>query len=130
MNKDLKNFMENLEIRKDISKYKDDKGNIMFVPTNNLYVSCSYLTLTEDEYNQALFNGTVNKNNYNKIKTTRPVPKNVITKKEEDKNTIVDQEIEAYQIWVVANNLGFMSSFNDKEEAIKFVENIEEKLNV
>lgn len=130
MNKDLKNFMENLEIRKDISKYKDDKGNIMFVPTNNLYVSCSYLTLTEDEYNQALFNGTVNKNNYNKIKTTRPVPKNVITKKEEDKNTIVDQEIEAYQIWVVANNLGFMSSFKDKEEAIKFVENIEEKLNV
>lgn len=130
MNKDLKNFMENLEIRKDISKYKDEKGNIMYIPTDNLYVSCSYLTLTEEEYNQALFNGNVNKNDYNKVKTTRPVPKNTITKKEEDKNTIVDQEVEAYQIWVVANNLGFMSSFKDKEEAIKFVEDIEEKLNV
>lgn len=125
MNKDLKNFMENLEIRKDISKYKDDKGNIMFVPTNNLYVSCSYLTLTEEEYKQALFNGTVTKNDYNKIKITRPVPKNVVTGKDKDKNTIIDQEVEAYEIWVIANNLGFMSSFKDKQEAIDYVEKIE-----
>lgn len=125
MNKDLKQFMNNLEIRKEISKYKDDKGNIMFIPTDNLYASCSYLTLTEEEYKQALFNGTVNKNNYNKIKTTRPVPKNTITNKEEDKNTIVDKEVEAYEIWVVANNLGFMSSFKDKKEAVDYVESIE-----
>lgn len=128
MNKDLKSFMNNLEIKKEISKYKDDKGNIMYVPTNNLYVSCSYLTLTEDEYKQALFNGTVNKNKYNKIKTTRPVPKNTITGKDEDKNTIVDKEVDAYEIWVVANNLGFMSSFKEKQEAIDFVESIEKSL--
>lgn len=125
MNKDLKSFMNNLEIRKEISKYKDDKGNIMFVPTNNLYVSCSYLTLTEEEYKQALFNGTVTKNDYNKIKITRPVPKNVVTGKDKDKNTIIDQEVEAYEIWVIANNLGFMSSFKDKQEAIDYVEKIE-----
>lgn len=125
MNKDLKNFMNNLEIRPEVSKYKDEKGNIMYIPTDNLYASCSYLLLTEEEYKQALFNGTVNKNDYNKIKTTRPVPKNTITNKEEDKNTIVDKEVEAYEIWVVANNLGFMSSFKDKQEAIDFVENIE-----
>lgn len=125
MNKDLKSFMNNLEIRKEISKYKDNKGNIMFVPTNNLYVSCSYLTLTEEEYKQALFNGTVTKNDYNKIKITRPVPKNVVTGKDKDKNTIIDQEVEAYEIWVIANNLGFMSSFKDKQEAIDYVEKIE-----
>lgn len=130
MNKDLKEFMKNLEIGKEITKYKDSKGNIMYFPTGNLYASCSYLTLTEDEYKQAVFNGTVNKNDYKKIKTTRPVPKNTITKKEEDKNIIVDQEVEAYEIWVVANQIGFMSSFNDKEEAVKFVEDVEEKLNV
>lgn len=128
MNKDLKNFMNNLEIGEEISKYKDEKGNIMYVPTSNLYVSCSYLTLTEEEYKQALFNGTVNKNDYHKIKTTRPVPKNTITNKDEDKYTITDKEVEAYEIWVVANNLGFMSSFKDKEEAIKYVEGIEEKI--
>lgn len=128
MNKDLKEFMEHLEIREEISKYKDDKGNIMYVPTNNLYVSCSYLTLTEEEYKQALFNGTVQKNDYNKINIKKPVPKNVITGKDKDKYTIVEQDKEAYEIWVVANNLGFMSSFNNKEEAIKFVEDIEEKI--
>ena len=57
-----------------------------------------------------------------------PVPKNTITGKEEDKNTIVDQEVEAYQIWVVANNLGFMSSFKDKQEAVDFEEKIESLL--
>lgn len=128
MNKDLKNFMNNLAIRPEISKYKDEKGNIMYIPTDNLYASCSYLLLTEDEYKQALFNGTVNKNDYNKIKTTRPVPKNTITNKEEDKNTIVDKEVEAYEIWVVANNLGFMTSFKNKQEAVDYVEKIEEAL--
>lgn len=128
MNKDLKEFMEHLEIREAISKYKDDKGNIMYVPTSNLFVSCSYLTPTEEEYKQALFNGTVQKNDYKKIKIKKPVPKNVITGKDKDKYTIVEQDKEAYEIWVVANNLGFMSSFNNKEEAIKFVEDIEEKI--
>ena len=128
MNKDLKNFMENLEIREKISKYKDEKGNILFVPTDNLYANCSHLTLTEEEYNQALFNGSVNKNEYNKVKTTRPVPKNTITNKEEDKLTIVEQEVEAYEIWVVSNTLGFMSSFKDKQEAIDYVEKIESLL--
>lgn len=128
MSKDLREFMENLEIGEEISKYKDDKGNIMFVPTNNLYVSCSYLTLTDKEYEQAVFNGTVQKKDYNKIKITKPIPKNVITGKDEDKYTITEQEVEAYEIWVVANNLGFMSSFDNKEEAIKFVEGIVEKI--
>ena len=97
----------------------------MYIPKQNLYVSCSYLTLTEEEYKQALFNGSVQKNNYNKIKITKPVPKNVITGKDKDKNTIVDKEVEAYEVWVVANNLGFMSSFKDKQEAIDYVEHIE-----
>ena len=125
MNKDLKEFMNKLTIKEDISKYKDEKGNVMYIPTNNLYASCSYLTLTEEEYKQALFNGSVQKNDYNKTKINKPTPKNVITGKEEDKNTIVDKEVEAYEIWVVANNLGFMSSFNNKKEAVEYVEKIE-----
>ena len=58
-------------------------------------------------------------------------PKEKLVKKQcmyEDKYTITEQEVEAYEIWVVANNLGFMSSFNNKEDAIKFVEGIVEKL--
>lgn len=128
MNKDLIDFMKHLEIKEDVSKYKDDKGNILYIPTNTLLPTCSYLTLTEDEYQQALFKGQVKKGNYKKIKDKRPVPKNTITGKDEDKLTIVEQDLEIYQIWVVTNPYGFTHSFDNKDEAIKFVESIEKML--
>ena len=128
MNKDLIEFMKHLEIKEDVSKYKDDKGNILYIPTNTLLPTCSYLTLTEDEYQQALFKGQVKKGNYKKIKDKRPVPKNTITGKDEDKLTIVEQDLEVYQIWVVTNPYGFTHSFDNKDEAIKFVESIEKML--
>ena len=128
MNKDLIEFMKHLEIKEDVSKYKDDKGNILYIPTNTLLPTCSYLTLTEDEYQQALFKGQVKKGNYKKIKDKRPVPKNTITGKDEDKLTIVEQDLEVYQIWVVTNPYGFTHSFDNKDEAIKFVESIEKLL--
>lgn len=128
MNKDLVEFMKHLDIKEEVSKYKDEKGNILYIPTNTLFPTCSYLTLTEEEYQQALFKGQVKKGNYKKIKEKRPVPKNKITGKDEDKLTIVDQDTEVYQIWVATNPYGFTHSFEDKEEAIKFVEDIESKL--
>ena len=128
MNKDLKEFMNNLTIGKERTKYQDEKGNIMTFRTSELYPSCAYLTLTETEYNNALFNGTIKKDDYNKTKIMRPVPKNTITGKEKDKDTIVDQEVEAFEIWVVANQFGYTTSFNNQYEAVKLVEDIEEKL--
>lgn len=128
MNKDLIEFMKHLEIKEDVSKYKDDKGNILYIPNNTLLPTCSYLTLTEDEYQQALFKGQVKKGNYKKIKDKRPVPKNTITGKDEDKLTIVEQDLEVYQIWVVTNPYGFTHSFDNKDEAIKYVESIEKML--
>lgn len=128
MNKDLIEFMKHLEIKEDVSKYKDDKGNILYIPTNTLLPTCSYLTLTEDEYQQALFKGQVKKGNYKKIKDKRPVPKNTITGKDEDKLTIAEQDLEVYQIWVVTNPYGFTHSFDNKDEAIKYVESIEKML--
>lgn len=128
MDKDIVKFMNNVEIREETSKYKDSKGNILYIPTNALYPTCSYLTLTEEEYQQALFNGQVKKDDYNKTKVKRPVSKDKVTGKEEDKLTIVEEEVEVYQIWVVSNQLGFTHSFKEVEEAIKFVEGVEEKL--
>ena len=128
MDKDIIKFMENVEIRAETSKYKDSKGNILYIPTNALYPTCSYLTLTEDEYQQALFKGQVKKDDYNKAKVQRPVSKDKVTGKEEDKLTIVEEEVEVYEIWVVSNQLGFTHSFKDVEEAIKFVEGIEKAL--
>ena len=128
MNKDLIEFMKHLDIQKEVSKYKDDKGNILYIPTNTLLPTCSYLSLNEEEYQQALFKGQIKKGNYKKTKEKRPVPKNTITGKEEDKLTIVEQEVEVYQIWLVANPYGFSHSFRNKDVAIDFVEDIESEL--
>ncbi len=128
MNKDLIEFMKHLDIQKEVSKYKDDKGNILYIPTNTLLPTCSYLSLNEEEYQQALFKGTIKEREYKKTKEKRPVPKNTITGKEEDKLTIVEQEVEVYQIWLVANPYGFSHSFRNKDAAIDFVEDIESEL--
>lgn len=128
MNKDLIEFMKHLDIQKEVSKYKDDKGNILYIPTNTLLPTCSYLSLNEEEYQQALFKGTIKEGKYKKAKEKRPFPKNTITGKEEDKLTIVEKEVEVYQIWLVANPYGFSHSFDNKEAAIEFVESIEDKL--
>lgn len=128
MDKDIIKFMDNVDIREETSKYKDSKGNVLYIPTNALYPTCSYLTLTEEEYQQALFKGQVKKDNYNKVKEKRPVSKDKVTGKEEDKLTIVEKEVEVYQIWVVSNQFGFTHSFRDIDEAVDFVEDIESEL--
>ena len=38
------------------------------------------------------------------------------------------EDLEVYQIWVVTNPYGFTHSFDNKDEAIKFVESIEKML--
>ena len=128
MDKDIIKFMDNVDIREETSKYKDSKGNVLYIPTNALNPTCSYLTLTEEEYQQALFKGQVKKDNYNKVKEKRPVSKDKVTGKEEDKLTIVEKEVEVYQIWVVSNQFGFTHSFRDIDEAVDFVEDIESEL--
>ena len=49
----------------------------------------------------------------------RPKPKYEVTKKEEDKYTIINSKVKVYKIWNVSNGLGFKKSFTNKEDAMK-----------
>lgn len=128
MNKDLRDFIKHIEINEDMCKYQDEKGNVLYTKKEALFSNCSYIELTKDKYEQAKFQGTVKEDNYNIIEIDQPISKYEITKKEEDKFILTNKKVKVRQVWIVSNSLGFMTSFKNKEEALKLVEDIERLL--
>lgn len=127
MKKDLNNFLNNITmINKELAKYQDEKGNIIYAPLNALYCNCTYLELNKSQYEQMVFQQAIKEDDYNIIEIKTQVPKSEITKKEEDKFTLVDSTAKVRQVWIVANQLQFSACFKTKEEAEKLVKEIED----
>ena len=83
------------------------------------------MELDEIMYKKALFEKIIEKDvEYNKIKTTKVVDKSTITHNKKDQGTLVDNEVEVSQVWVVKNGLGLTKAYNDKEKAIEYVEGL------
>ena len=129
MEKDLIKFNERVsKLTKEIAKYEDEKGNYMLIPTGQLLCNVEYMELDEISYKKALFEMIIDKDvEYNKITITKPVDKYTKTKNEKDKGTIIDAEVEVSQVWVIKNGLGLTKAFNVKKEALKLVEEINNK---
>lgn len=129
MERDLIKFNENItKVTKEITKYEDEKGNYMLIPTGQLLCNVEYMELDEISYKKALFEMIIDKDvEYNKITITKPVDKYTKTKNEKDKGTIIDAEVEVSQVWIVKNGLGLTKSFNNKEKALSSVEEINNK---
>ena len=129
MERDLIKFNKNItKVTKEIAKYEDEKGNYMLIPTGQLLCNVEYMELDEISYKKALFEMIIDKDvEYNKITITKPVDKYTKTKNEKDKGTIIDAEVEVSQVWVVKNGIGLTKAFNVKEDALKLVEEINNK---
>ena len=129
MERDLIKFNKNItKVTKEIAKYEDEKGNYMLIPTGQLLCNVEYMELDEISYKKALFEMIIAKDaKYNKITITKPVDKYTKTKNEKDKGTIIDAEVEVSQVWVVKNGLGLTKAFANKEEALSYVEEINDK---
>lgn len=129
MERDLIKFNKNItKVTKEIAKYEDEKGNYMLIPTGQLLCNVEYMELDEISYKKALFEMIIDKDvEYNKITITKPVDKYTKTKNEKDKGTIIDAEVEVSQVWVVKNGLGLTKAFNVKKEALKLVEELNNK---
>ena len=123
-------FMEKIEIlNKDLVFYKDEEKGIVFpLNTVHLLARVDYLELDKQEYTIAKFQKKIDDLDYNIVKIKRPIPKNEITKKDEDKFTLVDREVAVRQIWTVSNSAGATVSFANKEEAIELVNKINSKI--
>jgi hypothetical protein len=129
MERDLIKFNKNItKVTKEITKYEDEKGNYMLIPTGQLLCNIEYMELDEISYKKALFEMIIDKDvEYNKITVTKPVDKYTKTKNEKDKGTIIDAEVEVSQVWVVKNGLGLTKAYNNKEKALSYVEEINNK---
>ena len=129
MERNLIKFNKNItKVTKEIAKYEDEKGNYMLIPTGQLLCNVEYMELDEISYKKALFEMIIDKDvEYNKITITKPVDKYTKTKNEKDKGIIIDAEVEVSQVWVVKNGIGLTKSFTNKEEALSYVEEINNK---
>lgn len=129
MERDLIKFNKNItKVTKEITKYEDEKGNYMLIPTGQLLCNVEYMELDEISYKKALFEMIIDKNvEYNKITITKPVDKYTKTENEKDKGTIIDAEVEVSQVWVVKNGLNLTKAFDNKEKALSYVEEINNK---
>lgn len=129
MERDLIKFNKNItKLTKEIAKYEDEKGNYMLIPTGQLLCNVEYMELDEISYKKALFEKIIDKDvEYNKITITKPVDKYTKTKNEKDKGTIIDAKVEVSQVWVVKNGIGLTKAFNVKKEALKLVEELNNK---
>lgn len=129
MEKDLIKFNENItKISKDIAKYEDTKGNYTLIPIGQLLCNIEYMELDEIMYKKALFEKIIEKGvEYNKIKTTKVVDKSTITHNKKDQGTLVDNEVEVSQVWVVKNGIGLTKSFDSKVKALELVNELNNK---
>ena len=124
-------FMDKVTILNDkIGEYSDTKKGIKYiVPTSYLFARCDYLELTNDELKKEEFNQTVEHDiKFNYIETTRPMSKYEKTKNEADRFTIIDGKLKVNQIWNVSNGLKVFKTFNNKDEALKLCDEINDKV--
>lgn len=128
MERNLCKFYDNVRVvNKDLSEYNDEKGNGFIFNTVNLLVRMDYLELTKEEYQVAKFQQKVEDLDYSITNIKRPVPKNEITGRDEDKYTIAEKEVAVRQIWNVSNAFGIVKSFNNQLDALNFYNEINSK---
>ena len=126
---DLKKFNETVEILENkLARYADEEGNILILPISGLICKCEHLKVDESNKVQMEFNKEIPKElELNKVTVTTQVFKNTITGNKRDRNTIVDQEVEVYELWRVTNGLGMKLVFNNQEEAVNYCNDINNK---
>ena len=126
---ELRKFNENVKpIENKLARYEDEEGNILILPISGLICKCEYVKVDEANRVQMEFNKEIPKHmKLNKITVTTQVFKNTITGNKRDKNTIVDQEVEVYELWRVTNGLGMKEIFDNKEEAVTYCNEINDK---
>lgn len=115
---------------KDLCEYYDEEKGIKYLlPTSYVWARVDYFELTNDELKKAIFEEQVDKiDDLNYIESTRRQSKYEITKREEDRWTITEAKVKVNQLWVVSNGTKIKNTFNNKEEAVKFLDEINEPL--
>lgn len=126
----LDEFMDKVEILgKEFSMYVDDEKGVSFpLNTVHLLTRVDMLELAKEEYQVAKFQKKIDDLDYEIVNIKKAVPKNEITKKDEDKYTITEKEVAVRKIWNVSNTAGAFKSFTTKDDALKLSKEINVKV--
>lgn len=126
----LKDFMDKVEIKnKNIAIYKnEEKGLIYPLSVATLLVRVDYLELTKQELEKALFENKIDKKEYKMYDCERLVPKNTVTRDKKDQYTITTSQVKATHIYNVSNQAGIHTTFENKEDAFKLCEEINNQI--
>lgn len=130
METNLTKFMDHITlINKDISKYEDnEKGVVFYCNTVQLLAKVENLELSKEEYQVKKFEQAIDDLEYNIEEVERPQSKYAITKKEEDRYTIVNSKVKVRQVYNVSNAIGIHKSFINKDEALAYADEINKKV--
>lgn len=133
----LEEFMKNITIEnKNFSKYEDINGTMFELNTVQLMTRVDYMELSTEvvgkkgasEYDQAIFTKTIEDLDYTDKEILKPIPKSEVTGKEEDKFILTNKKVNVKQIWQVSNPYGAFKSFNNKKDALKFANKINDNI--
>ena len=130
INENLQEYMSKIKIINDkIAEYRDEeKGLVYPVNTIQLTARVDYLELTKEELQKAKFEQKVDDKDYKMFDCNRRVPKSTITKDKKDQFIITNSKVKATHIYNVANQVGIHTTLEDKEEAIKLCDEINNKI--
>lgn len=130
INENIEEFMKNVDYKtKNIYEYNNfEKGISYSLMAQHLLTRVDYLELSKEEVEKYKFEQKIDKKDYKMYDCTKLVPKNTITKRDEDKFTLTETKIKATHIWNVTNNVGIHQTFENKEDAFKLKESINESI--
>ena len=130
METNLTDYMMNIKlINKDISRYTNEEKGIMFhVNTIQLLARVERFEYSSEEYKIEKFKSSIEDLNYDIIEIDRPTPKNTITKKDEDKYTLVNTKVKVRVVFKVSNGYGIYKCFTNKDEAFEYAYEINKNI--
>ena len=126
----LQEFMSKVKIHnKDIAVYTNAEKGVQYpLGVASVLARVDYLELTKGEIEKAKFEQQIDKKEYKLYDCTRVVSKYEITKVEADRFVLTDKKVKATHIWNVSNQLGIHTTLEDKEEAFKLCNEINERI--
>ena len=125
----LTEYMKKIELKKEICFYRDEEKGIIYPLTpQHLLVRVEYMELDKNEVEKSIFEQKIDKKEYTMYDCTKPASKYQITKDKKDMYILTDMKFKGTHIWNVINQAGIHETFENKEDAIKLCNEINEKV--
>jgi hypothetical protein len=125
----LTEYMKKIELEKEMCFYKDKEKGIQYPLTpQHLLARVDYMELDKGEVEKYKFEQKIDKKDYTMFDCIKPVSKYQITKNKEDMYTITDMKFKGTHIWNVTNQAGIHETFENKEDANKLCNSINEQI--